>query len=81
MTSDEENGTNILTSGSLMISENKNASGSDQSILQENVCKEQGNIANMSSEQYSANSTKNQTEILIPTPEGTDFSSSFIKYS
>ena len=78
-TSDEENGTDIRTSDSLMTSENKNASDSDQNILPEAVGGNKGSVANLSYEQYSANSTNNQTEIIIPTPEGSDFSFSFIK--
>ena len=71
MTSDEENGTNIQTSDSPMTSENTDPLDSDQSILTETVCRKKEIIANLTSERYSANSTNNQTEIIIPTTEGT----------
>ena len=68
MTPDEEHSAINQTSDSLMTRDNTDPFASDQSILTTGDSKEKGD---QSGERYSATYKNNQTEMIIPTPEGT----------
>ena len=68
MTSDEENGTNNQDLDPSISPEHTDKPDSNQNILPEADSKDKGD---QSGERCSGNSKNNQTEMIIPNPEGT----------